>query len=248
MSLLKMWPLGLVGLLATSCIDSGQERTSFLLSANGSPIDGPIAARNDWQIELDTANLAFGPFYLCASRTADTLCDIAQAEWLDSVIIDALNAEPAALGEVLAIEGTIRSYMYDLGYSWPNDQSAPTATAAGANLGASVQLSGIAYRDDITIPFSALVSTASNTAGSVTFSSQSSYHTITSAEPGLLLTFDPSLWVDDVDFDVFLNEDGTFTAEEGVVFAEDTQPYRAVVSGLVAGDGPLFSWNGALAP
>src|SRR5690606_192702 len=107
----------LVSSLACACGSTGQELTSF-------PIHGAASGersftKDGWTVTLERADVAFGPVYFCATSFADMdVCPSAQAEWLETQTIDALDPTPQMLGEAEAVTGTVRSAMFDYGRSW----------------------------------------------------------------------------------------------------------------------------------
>ncbi len=67
-------------------------------------------------LDFSSAQLAFGPLTLCPGRQSGALCETARMEWLDSAVVDLLDPNPTSVGSIDGFTGTVRSYMYDLGY------------------------------------------------------------------------------------------------------------------------------------
>jgi hypothetical protein len=80
-----------------------------------------------WEVRLDKAEWVLGPVYFCASVSAsEETCPTAQAEFTQSVRIDALNPSRVQVGTLEGIEGTVQSARYDVGWSWFGTHTAPT--------------------------------------------------------------------------------------------------------------------------
>ena len=127
----------LLALALGGCIDTSVEATSIQLRVAGTATATPVPGRDGAQITLERADVAFGPLYLCAGFTAGELCDEALAEWRDAVVVDALSPEPVDAGEMVALTGTARSYMYDHGIVSRLTSADPLVTSAAEALGGS---------------------------------------------------------------------------------------------------------------
>lgn len=138
------------------CIDMAQEPVEFPLLVAGSAqtqIDLPSG-----QIELDSAQVAFGPLYLCAGASAGDLCEVSRAQWLGSAVVDILNPTPVQVGEVTGNSGLVLSWMYDLGISSQLTAQKPFVLPAAQRLGGvSLLIKGRARVEGLAIPFSAAV-------------------------------------------------------------------------------------------
>lgn len=146
---LLAWPLG-------ACIDVAQAPVDVPLMLAGqaqSQMNLPSG-----QIELSSAQVAFGPLYLCAGASAGDLCQVARAEWLDTAVVDILDPTPVRVGNLRGNSGTVLSWMYDLGISSHLIQSNPFVLPAAQRLGgASLLVKGRARVQGTDIPFSAAV-------------------------------------------------------------------------------------------
>src|SRR5690606_2863629 len=153
----RMVLLGWVA-VAIACVAVGAAQIEVPLQVAGTAVDEPVVGKAGAQIELDRAELAFGPIYLCAGAQAGELCDTAQLEWLDAVVIDALDPAPVEAGRLRGREGTVRSWMFDLGVVSLLTQKNPLVLAAAEQLGgASLRIEGRAELDGVVLPFAVAV-------------------------------------------------------------------------------------------
>lgn len=239
------WLCALATALA-GCIDVGQEPVSLPLSVRGQA-PAPIDGRDGYTIELTTAELAFGPLYLCASRVAGDLCETARGEWLDSAVVDILDPEPRAVGELSGLTGEVQSLMYDAGFVWPLASARPSETDAGRELdGASLWVEGSARAQDREVVFSARVIAEPRTAGRSLVSGQLDAHRLSDGDT-LELVFAPDPLVRLIDFDALYEgaaeDDGDNAQTVEVEVAPGTQAYRALHQGLVTNTRPEVSWR-----
>lgn len=124
--------VGSVGSLS-SCSPASQEPVELTLQARGT--DTASLTLNDGTVlELTDARLAFGPLTLCPGQQSGALCDTARLEWLDAGVIDLLDGSTKALGTLHGSTGTVRSYMYDLGYVSLLTEDQPMALPATEEL------------------------------------------------------------------------------------------------------------------
>ncbi len=137
---------------ASGCLDTGSEALTFPLRVGGSGTNS-ITDRSGFEIELQQARLVIGPLYLCSSPGGGELCELARAEWQDSVDVDLLSSEDSLAGDVLGHAGTIRSYMFDLGYSSLLTRSETLPSPAAEKLRGSLRLAGTARRDAVVVSF-----------------------------------------------------------------------------------------------
>lgn len=237
--------------LLPSCLDTGVDDVRIPLSVAGTALDAPFPARGDWQVELEQAELAFGPLTLCAGARSGGFCDTARAEWLGSVVVDVLSAELVDAGELSGSGGMVRSSMYDLGFVSSLTERQPLVLpAADALGGTSVRVAGRAVRDSAVIRFTAEVRIADPDGMA------SGYPSIRQAstpdqvrdlgEPGLALTvrFDARPWLEDVDFDGLLASDVCQPeCPDPVGFVEGSQPHRALRIDIESGSRPTFEWS-----
>jgi len=234
-------------LLSTACVDTGATRTDIALSVAGTEVDAPFIVDTDWQVSLDSADLAFGPLWLCAGTQAGELCDTARAEWLDSVVIDALDPATKSAGMLDGLTGRVHSWMFDLGIVSLLTQQQPVQLDAASALGGnSVRLSGTATRGTDVIAFDVELrvqqeeDTEQGVAVVRSASAAAFDHELTGSGEALTVRFDPRPWLDAVDFDQFCDATG---CASDVVFEPDSQAWRAVRNQLVAGKRPAFDFN-----
>tara|TARA_B100000683_G_C12467560_1_gene546617 strand:+ start:329 stop:1195 length:867 start_codon:yes stop_codon:yes gene_type:complete len=202
----------LMGVLG--CPDVGLVGTQFPLYVAGTDIAEPVVAMGDVSVTIDRADLAFGPLYLCAGATAGDLCDTARYEWLDSVVVDTTLSESVMVGELSGTTGTVRSWMYDLGFSSQLTRDDPFVLQAAKELGdASFILEGTAVVEGLALPFSVTVpiqQTEDTELGVPVIrkgSSDSFYREIDTSEQSLLVRFDSSAWITGMDFRSFVSDD-----------------------------------------
>ncbi|MFO7563757.1 MAG: hypothetical protein R6X02_14020 [Enhygromyxa sp.] len=217
-------------LLALACVDVGVAPVEVPLYLAGTASDDPIAGKGGAQIELERAELAFGPIYLCAGAQAGDLCDAAQLEWLDALVIDVLAPAPVEAGELRGSEGTVRSWMFDLGIVSLLTQKHPLVLPAAEQLGgASLRLEGRATLEGVVIPFALALAVQQEDAtetgvpvirksGSESFS-----HEVGPDEPGLLIRFDARPWVTQIDFAALLEDRSCALAGPELVCAGQTE-------------------------
>lgn len=156
LSALMSSALGFALLGQSSCIDMVQEPVEFPLLLAGTP-QTQITLPGG-QIELSSAQVAFGPLYLCAGASAGDLCEVSRAQWLDTAVIDILDPTPRLAGQVVGNSGPVLSWMYDLGISSQLTASKPFVLPAAQRLGGrSLLLKGRARVEGLDIPFSAAV-------------------------------------------------------------------------------------------
>ena len=145
-------------LLLVGCIDTTIEATTIDLAVAGTDARAPFEGRRGAMITLERADVAFGPLYLCAGFQAGELCDEALAEWRDAVVVDALDPSTHGVGEMNALTGTARSYMFDYGITSLLTQEDPLVLPAAESLGpASARLEGRVEVDGQSFAFTARV-------------------------------------------------------------------------------------------
>ena len=194
--------------LLTRCSDAGQESVALELRLAGTEVTEPVAAASGFEVELELAQLAFGPLYLCPGFQAGGFCETARVEWLGSAVVDVLNAEPDSVGELRGVTGAVRSYMYDLGITSLLTLQQPLPLEAATGLGGnSLRLEGIARRDGQALPFEIELPIRQELASGrgipvVLKTNQEDFmHTITTGDDALTLRFDARSWVGGIDFD-----------------------------------------------
>ncbi|QQR90621.1 MAG: hypothetical protein IPJ88_02440 [Myxococcales bacterium] len=233
----------------TACIDTGQEQISFPFSVAGTEHKDGFEGRNGWIITLQRADLAFGPLYLCAGTRAGELCENARGQWLQSVVVDALNAEAQPAGTIEAYSGTVRSWMYDLGFASLLTQEDSLELQAAKDLGgSSLRISGTAEQGATIIPFTGnlrLVRQEETEQGVSLVRSSSSdvFENTLSQSSELHIVFDASAWFASLDFANVAQSAGCIDSLcEEQDLAEHEQALRALSNDIVAGQRPSFQW------
>jgi hypothetical protein len=232
------------------CADTGRDEVAFPFYVAGSDVSESIVATGDVSVSLERADLAFGPLYLCAGNQAGHLCDTARVEWIESVVVPGTNPEARPAGMLAGVSGSVKSWMYDLGFTSLLTQDEPLLMPAARELGdVSLRVEGSATVDGVVVPFEAtvVVSQTSDTEQGVPVvrknASETFAHDVTADEPGLLIRFDPAAWIRGVDFRAFFDDGACEACAEGLHIEPDTQAYRAIHNALVAGERPIFEWG-----
>lgn len=237
----------LVVLAATAaCTTSGTREVSVALEVAGTAVDEPFEGRDGWSVALERADVAFGPLYLCSGRQAGELCDTARAEWLDTVVVDALDPRPHAAGVLEGSTGFVRSWMYDHAITSLLTQEQPLVLAAADALGgSSLVVRGRANRDGVTVDFRAeiAIQQEEETERGVPVVRKSTSddfeHELTGGERALLVRFDPRSWLSGIDF---TGAAGESAENADIVFEPDSQGFRSIRNDVVAGPRPTFTW------
>jgi hypothetical protein len=241
-----------LSLSQSACIDTGADTVSIPLWVAGTSSDAPFAGRNDWLIELQSAELAFGPLVLCAGATAGELCEPAHAEWLDSVVVDVLDERPKRAGEVIGFGGRVRSWMFDLGIVGLLTQDEPVQLEAARTLaGNSVRLVGTASKGEWTLTFDAAfpIQQDETTQRGVPVVQKSTTQRfsfdLSTTGAALRVRFDARPWLASVDFDSAVAalscEDMSGCSQELSV-APESQAQRAIRAAIQASAPPEFEW------
>jgi hypothetical protein len=211
-------------LVLSACVATGQEDVAVPLSVAGTAIEAPIVGKDDAQIVLSRAELAFGPLVLCAGAQAGELCETARLEWLDAEVVDAMDPRVVEVGALEGISGTVRSWMYDVGYASVLTQEDALELDAARDLdGASVRLEGVATIAGLALPFSASVVIRAEESTEVgvpvvrSSADDQIEHDVGPDDAGLLVRFDPAPWVSEIDFSAFVGAEGCVS--EGPVIA-----------------------------
>jgi|GEM_PF-626457 len=221
------WPLAarlvsaaLASLVALACAPSNQEAVTLRLLATGSDVPPLLSVSPTTELELESAQLAFGPFYLCASKTAGELCDTARAEWLNSQIIDLLDQREQSLGQLAGVSGSVASYMFDLGISSLLTHDDPVQLEAALTLGgASLALTGRALIEGQSVPFRLNLpisqTGAENVGIPVVLSSAGALteHALTNSDESLSLQFSLEPWLEGIDLSPYVEDKSCAEAE-----------------------------------
>ncbi len=199
------------------CADNSQQPLRMTLSAAGrdTPQFDIAAGDNNWQVQLERAELAFGPFVLCPGAQAGDLCDIARAEWLGSAVVNVLSPTPQTLGSMAGFSGTTRPWMYDVGITSMLTEDEPVVLAAAAQLDDnSVIIEARATRQDgLAIPFRIALPIRQDkeTETGVPVIRKSGggdfEHDLSPATAGLTVVFDAQPWLGSIDFEGLVLDD-----------------------------------------
>lgn len=217
-------------LAIASCVDVGQEPVSVAMRVAGTSSEGPASAANGWSIELDRAELAFGPLYLCAGYQAGSLCDTARAEWGGSAVVNALDAEAHDVGALTGVSGSAHSWMYDLGITSLLTQQRPNVLPAAESLGGnSVRLEGVARKAAHEVPFTVELPVQQEAATEIGVcvvrksGSDRFAHELSRNDSALTVRFDAAFWMRDVDFDELVEDASCAPGGPNVVCAGTTE-------------------------
>ena len=188
--------------VSLGCAASPQASVDLALEVVGTSTS-EVVLRDGARMQLDRAELAFGPLTLCPGAQAGSLCETARLEWLDAARVDALSAEPRVVGSLVGATGSVRSFMYDLGVaSLLGEPGSRWLSDAARGLGpASLWISGRVEQQGRTLPFSAriLVQSEEDNEQGVPVVRKSSTDRfsfeITEQTRALRITFDPAAWV-----------------------------------------------------
>jgi hypothetical protein len=239
----------IVAVLLSGCIATGQDSVSIPLRIAGSGEGAPVEGRDGFVIDLAEASLVFGPLYVCAGALAGDNCETARLEWLDAVVVDVLDPIGVEVGQLTGFTGPVRSAMYDFGITSLLTGPRPVALAAVDTLGGnSVRLGGTATRGEESVPFQIAFPIRSGSESQIGVSvvrvsdAGDLEHEVTGDEPELVVRFDASSWVRDVDFALGL----TAVAGAGELPAgEGSQAERAVAAAMLLGQRARFEWGAA---
>lgn len=237
--------------LLPACSEAGQQHASVPLFVAGAEVARPITATGDVQVTIERAQLAFGPLYLCAGFEAGDLCDTARLEWLDSAVVDLLDAAPRQVGMLEGTTGSVRSWMYDLGISSQLTRDEPFVLSAATELGgASLLISGHASSGDISLTFTTAVvieQGAEVERGVPVIRKRTSDpfgHDVTHREAGLWLHFDAVPWIESLNFGSELESCmAAQDCEEGRQLEPTSPIYVGLHNAVVLGKRPSFSWE-----
>jgi hypothetical protein len=202
-----------LSLAHASCIDTGQQDVAIPLWVSGSSTTNTVSSTGDWAIELEQAQVAFGPLYLCAGYQAGALCDTARVEWVESVVVDALDPAPHEAGQLTGVSGVVRSWMYDLGITSLLTQQRPEALSAANSLGGnSVRIAGVAVKGARRVPFAIAMPVQQEEATEIGVSvvrkstTEVFEHEIRGDEQALTVRFDAAPWVREIDFESLVED------------------------------------------
>jgi hypothetical protein len=237
----------------SGCGDVGQSEAEVPLYVSGSQLAPSMTVVGDVTLDIDRAELAFGPLYLCAGAQAGEMCDAARLEWLGSVRIDLKDPEPRRAGALSGTTGPVRSWMYDLGISSQLTHDEPFVLDAAQELGgASLVVEGRASQGGSEVPFvvAVLVRQGADVEGGVPVVRKGTgdvfSHDVTGAEPGLWVRFDASAWLSKLDLRAELTDRACVALDdcsEPVRLAPDGLAYRGLHNAVVSGRRPALDWE-----
>ena len=138
--------------LMAGCVSTGAEDISIPMSVSGSAVMN-MQSQDGYGIELMSAELAFGPLYLCPSDLSGAGCGTARAENQQSVVVDLLDPTMQDAGVLKGQEGFVGSFWYDLGRTVLLSEDLLLSSAAESLNGKSVRLLGVATKDQQRVPF-----------------------------------------------------------------------------------------------
>jgi hypothetical protein len=140
--------------------------------------------------------------------------------------------------------------MYDLGISSQLTRSEPFVLEAARELdGASFVVEGTAVAEEMEMRFAASVpvrQTDSTELGVPVIRKSSSApfdHDVRPEEPGLLLRFDPTAWLQGVDFRPYLEQAQGGSGRRTITLAPDSEAFRALSIALSTVGRPDFHWG-----
>jgi hypothetical protein len=166
-------------------------------------------------------------------------------EWLDARSFDALTRDGVTLGEINAVNGSVRSAQLDYGISWLLTHTAP-APSPDAPDGHSAVLTGSALGDDGTsVEFDAAVDLPPLTRGGSALALRIDEHALVDGQV-LLLRVDPNAWVARVRYADLLALDAD--ADGHVQLAPGDQAYEAIVQSMTGAGAPSFVWSAGSEP
>ncbi len=208
------------------CGQTGQGPANVSLFLGGVDVSEPVAAVGGVTLEIERADLAFGPLYLCAGTSAGQLCDTARLEWLESSVVDTTDPSFVDAGDLVGVTGAVRSWMYDLGISSQLTRDDPFVLDAARQLGnSSFVVEGRALVGDVSIPFRASVPVqqSDDTERGVPVVRKSVaepfFVEVGEREAALFVRFDSRAWLAELDFRPFAASESCESAGAPLVCA-----------------------------
>lgn len=194
----------------------------------------------DFNLTLSRAELAFGPVYFCASRTAKPeQCETAVSELLSITTVNALDPTPQPLGRVRGLSGAIRSAAYDWGITWLSYESAPNNRAA---LGHSAIFEGTLSHAGESVPFTVTLDVVSPQQGvRAVLAARLSAELEANATPRLEVSFSPQQWWAAVDLAALWAQPRDPSGR--LVIDASSDAYAALFIAMTANAPPSFTWS-----
>ena len=234
--------------LTSSCVDTGSASAAADLYLQGTR-PGALQARDGWELELQRAELAFGPLTLCPGTTPGELCETARAEWVGTALVDALDEDAKRVGQLVGSRGPVGSWMYDLGIvSLLSRSEAFESDAARALGGYSALLAACATKDEREVCFEVGVRVVQSSEAEqgipvVRVSGDRSHPDFGRAKR-LTLRFDPAAWTTTIDIERLMAEAKCeASCAEMVSVSDDSQTARALRSALENVVRPDVEWD-----
>lgn len=145
----------LLACVFTGCTTSAMPPVTLDLRVGGG--EREVTLGDGTHLVLERADLAFGPFYLCAGAQAGQSCQTALGEWREARVVDTLDPEQVSVGTLEGYAGRALSYMHDCGLVSLSTTEEPLVLPAAEELaGHSVRIAGVAALDQDdgpTVPF-----------------------------------------------------------------------------------------------
>lgn len=197
-----------------ACVPNPQTPVRLDLQVRGQNPPGSFESVGGVQVELEQAQLAFGPLYLCAGSSAGELCEVARAEWMGAVVVNLLSAQPQAAGEVQGSRGLIRSWMYDLGFASTLTALKPVQLQAAEALGGnSLSARGFLTFQGRRMPFDVGVVVAQDERSELGVpvirksGGEPFFHELKGDERALLISFEVRNWFAKTDFRAYFEQE-----------------------------------------
>jgi hypothetical protein len=228
--------------LAAGCAETGRAYVEMPLLVAGT---GERAfVQGDFQVELERADVAFGPLWLCATQSASPeFCESAQLELTETVTIDALDDEPRPAATAFGITGTVRSAMWDYGITWLPAQPRPRPNPGAVDGEYSARFEvRVSHADGRTFRVLADLAITPNGRGVVIVRGQRvPTHTIAPEGDALTVRADPAAWWRRVDLARLAAR--AAAGEDPVVLAPGDADHEALLVAMTAGSLPALEWR-----
>lgn len=211
---------------AFGCTTSATAPVSLELRVGGGEREFTLG--DGTRLLLTRADLAFGPFYLCAGAQAGQSCQTALAEWREAEVIDTIDPELVTVGTAEGYSGRALSYMHDCGLVSLLTTDEPLVLSAAEELGGrSVAIEGVAEVEvdgAPSVPFRIELTLASSREADrgqpVVRSAPGAFDaTIGSDSSVLVVRVQPSAWLTHLNASAFWQEASCDASSSGTVCA-----------------------------